>query len=564
MGISFITSPLAQFLLPACLAKLPFEAFLLAGLLISGSLIYFMPWLFRRPSKRTGRKIFVHTDQDNVDNTEKRSVASSPLSKHFAGSWRGSSPPVWTHEVPAVAAVWTPPVRPPPRPAVRQASRQPVQPPSLDAEVFTEQVDELVALIAPTAECERVVQELAQTVKFLIRKNWPTASVMAIVNGEISRCTSFGVAVPEVDVIVKLRPQELAWPLQARLSRSGSASGSTDMRKLQKSAIRVCTDVLVSEGGFKFRRSAFRGKEPKVTLMAPRALGVAEQNIPIDFSVNADIPLCNLGLLAELARLDPRAKALALLVRRWAKDRGICHAAKGHLPPFAWTLLTIYFLQVGVETGPLLPALKHLKVPKSPDATIWGSRDHMPSAMQEIGNETVAQLFTQFVRFYSETIDLKAEAVSVCDGKRSPAPASMPPHSMRMPDGVLQTAPAIENPFTPNHNVAESLTADGLDRMSEELRRASVMIENGSSLTSLLSPWEPPDHRANAKAGSDDDEGEEEERAIGLASLPKPKLAVPAMNGARCESGDGGEVLKSPPGLNEAEEQSVHPWNRCK
>ena len=37
---------------------------------------------------------------------------------------------------------------------------------------------------------------------------------------------------------------------------------------------------------------------------------------------------------------------LVLLVKRWAKHRGICHAAKGHLPPYAWSILCLHFLQV--------------------------------------------------------------------------------------------------------------------------------------------------------------------------------------------------------------------------
>merc|ERR1719277_329345 len=67
--------------------------------------------------------------------------------------------------------------------------------------------------------------------------------------------------------------------------------------------------------------------------------------------------------MTECGRIDPRTKALILLVKRWAKDRGVCHAAKGHLSPYAWTLMVIYFLQVGVEDeGPLLPPLSGFAV----------------------------------------------------------------------------------------------------------------------------------------------------------------------------------------------------------
>merc|ERR1719169_332223 len=135
--------------------------------------------------------------------------------------------------------------------------------------------------------------------------------------------------VPEVDLVVSINPDALPGQLQGRLSRTGGAStAQLDARKVQKSAIRACTDKLVSACGFKFRRSAFRGQEPKVTLLAPASLGLSSDSIAIDFSVNVVTPFYNAALLTECGRMDSRAKELILLVKRWAKDRGICHVAK--------------------------------------------------------------------------------------------------------------------------------------------------------------------------------------------------------------------------------------------
>merc|ERR1719149_590497 len=74
-------------------------------------------------------------------------------------------------------------------------------------------------------------------------------------------------------------------------------------------------------------------------------------------------PLYSDAVLVACGQLDPRAKGLIVLVKRWAKDRGICHEAKGHLSPYLWSLLVFYFLQVGVENaGPMLPALESFAV----------------------------------------------------------------------------------------------------------------------------------------------------------------------------------------------------------
>merc|ERR550514_2187257 len=116
---------------------------------------------------------------------------------------------------------------------------------------------------------------------------------MGFASGDISRGHAFGVAIPEVDIVVSVDPKAIVSRLRCRLAKGSQTSELLDMRKLQKSAIRAFTDLLVSKGGFKFRRSAFRGQEPKVTLLAPASLGLFPQAIPIDFSVNATTPLYN-------------------------------------------------------------------------------------------------------------------------------------------------------------------------------------------------------------------------------------------------------------------------------
>merc|ERR1719456_1268779 len=159
-------------------------------------------------------------------------------------------------------------------------------------------------------------------------------------------------------------PSMLAECLQNRMVRPLPHASKLDANKLQKSALRACTDNLVVEGGFKFRRSSFKGYEPKVTLIAPVSMGIYTAPIPISFSVNTVTPFYSAAFLTECGQIDSHAKDLILFVRRWAKDRGISHASKGHLSPYVWTLLVVYFLQVrDSDGGPLLPALSGFKFP---------------------------------------------------------------------------------------------------------------------------------------------------------------------------------------------------------
>merc|ERR1719162_149954 len=145
----------------------------------------------------------------------------------------------------------------------------------------------------------------------------PEIEVLGFASGDLTRKKAFGVAVPDVDVVVNVNPIILAERLGGR--HEAFNNGKLDPKKLQKSAIRACTDRLVSVGGFKFRRSAFRGEEPKVTLLAPASFGLTSDAIPIDFSVNAAVPMYNAALLTECGQMEPRARELILLVKRWAK-----------------------------------------------------------------------------------------------------------------------------------------------------------------------------------------------------------------------------------------------------
>ncbi|CAK0897696.1 unnamed protein product [Prorocentrum cordatum] len=165
-------------------------------------------------------------------------------------------------------------------------------------------VQQLLDQIAPTNEASAVVQRLARLVKQSLRRISPDVEVFGFASADLVRAAAFGVAVPEVDIVVHVSLQALAGRMQGPAwcgPRPAASVADVDLRKLQKSAIRTCTDRLVSNGTFKFRRSAFRGQEPKVTLLVPASLGLFPEAIPIDFSVNATTPLYNSVVLAESA-----------------------------------------------------------------------------------------------------------------------------------------------------------------------------------------------------------------------------------------------------------------------
>jgi hypothetical protein len=422
---------------------------------------------------------------------------------------------------------------------VRKPSSQPISAPVFQGQGFNAEVDELLGQVMPTPQGESIVKAVADFVEDRIRPLIPEVEVMGFATGDLVRGTAFGVAVPEVDIVVNVSPDILAQRLQGRFSKGSVSTMRLDVRKLQKSAIRACTDRLVSAGGFKFRRSAFRGEEPKVTLLVPASFGVSEESIPIDFTVNSTTPFYNMALITQCGKKDIRARALILLVKRWAKDRGVCHAAKGHLSPYPWSLLVIFFLQAAEAAeggGSLLPPVEDLEVSSkmlgAGDRLPQDSKKKSPSAPSKMPRsppdfegppKTVAELFKEFINFYHRVFDWRKEVISVRTGKRGPPGLALPLHIIVNEDTqATEVGPSIEDPFNPSRNLGVVMTSVSLARLHKEIARADELCANGSSLSKLLEPWAPPEHGSHPDS-EDDDSGDKEDRD---ADSTKPKHGV--------------------------------------
>lgn len=402
-----------------------------------------------------------------------------------------------------------------PRPDVYQPSTMPIFAPKFNSSGWEAEVSELVSQLTPGEEEEQAVQRLVLHVRQTIQAIFPSVEVSGFAHGSLKCGKAFGVAVPEVDIVANISPVVLSQRLQQRCPQ-------LDVKKLHKSAIRMCTDRLVASAGLKFRRSGFRGEEPRVTLLVPSHLGFFTDAIPVDFSINSVTPFYTAALLTECGQIEPRAKALILLVKRWAKDRGICHAAKGHLSPYIWSLLVIYFLQVGVEEeGALLPMLEAFKISSNlmtsngvaniiPKDQTSSSSCGETEAVKEL---SVAQLFCRFVAFYGQHFKWSKEAVSIRLGRRAAPSLSLPLHIVLREDGITSDiGPTIEDPFKAANNLGSCMNTVSLTRLHEELTRAVDLCTRGSSLTQLLEPWVPAEEVPERSSGSSPGEQDEDHR----------------------------------------------------
>jgi hypothetical protein len=366
----------------------------------------------------------------------------------------------------------------------------PIAAPTFQGQDWDDCCQELLSQIAPTVEDEQIVGRLAKRVEDSLKAIIPEVEVVGFASGSLGRNKAFGVAVPEVDIVAHVSPKQM---MNSKLAKSGNPC-LNDEHKLRKMAIRACTDRLVAAGGFKFRRSAFRGEEPKVTLLAPASFGLTADAIPIDFSVNAAVPLYNAALLTECGHLEPRARDLILMVKRWAKDRGICHAAKGHLSPYTWSLLAIFFLQVNNGDEPLLPKLVEFKMASGLMGKSVAS-DSAPGSWKRAANcdkVSAGDLFKKFMHFYSTEFDWRTEAVSIRSACRQKPGLHLPIHVVLHADGTTsEVGPSIEDPFDETKNLGNVMNSASLVRLREELQRANALCTT-STLAELLEPWAPP------------------------------------------------------------------------
>ena len=139
---------------------------------------------------------------------------------------------------------------------------------------------------------------------------------------------------------------------------------------------------------------------------------------------NCDISLYNVlaksntSLLRAYTQIDPRVSILGFIVKYWAKVCEIGDASKGSLSSYAYTLMTLHYLQ----HARVIPVLQEILPPgmtEKPDIKVdeWNVYFFQDIASlrplwSEGGNqECIASLFFGFLDFYSQ-YDFEERAIS--------------------------------------------------------------------------------------------------------------------------------------------------------
>jgi terminal uridylyltransferase len=235
-----------------------------------------------------------------------------------------------------------------------------------------------------------------------------------------------------------------------------------------------------------------------------------------DINFSNQLGVHNTELLRCYSLCDPRVFALVLFVKAWAKKRKINSAYSGTMSSYGYVLMILHFL-INVEHPPVLPNLQvewpeHHASEEVSGYTIKFLRNPQAIAAlcaQPQNQSTVGILLHNFFKYYAVSAQARTPANQSFNWMRDVI-------SIRTPGGILRKDAkgwtsartihteqvwllpgkavskanskqasvrqrylfAIEDPFELDHNVARTVTHQGIVAIRDEFRRAWRIIQS--------------------------------------------------------------------------------------
>jgi len=217
-----------------------------------------------------------------------------------------------------------------------------------------------------------------------------------------------------------------------------------------------------------------------------------------DVSLQNALALANTALLHAYSRVDARVRALAHVIKHWARRRRMNCAAEGTLSSYGYLLLLIQFLQQR-PGAPVLPNLQALPPgweqggPARPLPTVetpqladgrpantyfytppGGDYSALSAAFARRNTETVGQLLLAFWHHVAHRLDTRKSVVSV---RTSSPGGTLPKEYKAEADCWGQPSRlSIEDPFETWYDVAHVLKTTKDQYVRGEFHRAYTLI----------------------------------------------------------------------------------------
>lgn len=195
-------------------------------------------------------------------------------------------------------------------------------------------------------------------------------------------------------------------------------------------------------------------------------------DLEVDLSACNIYPLRNTQLLKSYASISAQVVDIVVFVKMWAKHEEVSGAAFGHLSPYAWTLLVIYFLQIQLGL-PCLCVNSFGKIPSSTDSP------PMHEDTQQVPEWTChlppIAILNNFFEFYTRNFDWENEVASIRIGRRS--------QTHEFPTLKASIYGNIEDPIQTERNLTCALRSRALHaRLNDRLSQAHLRLEKGQML----------------------------------------------------------------------------------
>ncbi|PNF19443.1 hypothetical protein B7P43_G03611, partial [Cryptotermes secundus] len=175
-----------------------------------------------------------------------------------------------------------------------------------------------------------------------------------------------------------------------------------------------------------------------------------------DISIYNTLGQQNTKLLRTYAEIDPRAKMLGYMLKRFAKVCDMCDASRGSLSSYAYILMVIYFLQQC--SPPVLPVLQELsETQPKPRRFVEGCDTYFYEDLGKVEKlwpdygknmSSVGELWIQLLGFYSAEFDFGKYVISIRQRERL----------LRFEKLWTSKCMAIEDPFDLTHNLGVGLS----------------------------------------------------------------------------------------------------------
>ncbi|EEC08801.1 zinc finger protein, putative [Ixodes scapularis] len=289
-----------------------------------------------------------------------------------------------------------------------------------------------------------------------------------------------------------------------------SSTGKTEVAEL---LVELSDKITQDEDNFSSPERDFLAKVPRFRFVD------GPTDLKCEISLNNSNSIKTSRLLADYASLDPRVQSLGVIFRYWGHVCKLDRQERGTLPPHAYPIMVIYFLQQCKP--PVVPRL-------GPPPVLEGLGE-LPSFVlmrnclltellllmlhvqewkwKSTNNRSLGDLWCELLRFYAA--EFRLEKHVVCIRRLKPVLISEKKWNKRYI--------AIEDPYSSKRNLARSIPSEEMNLFLKRALRESAIYFHEPQVTGAIDLIRPnvyaqPRCTDNSEFGSDSDSDQEESK----------------------------------------------------